>query len=700
MITPGERRKAAQAQGIALTRKIDVPEGCALVATGSLARGDMVEHSDIDLILLCPKSVDVPESLWYPVWESDFRADVAVRTPAECADVAQQDVTAALGALDLRHLRGDEALTQQARDAVVQQWRIMLKKDLGQVVDAAIGRWRRSGSVVSMTRPDIKNGRGGLRDIQLINALALGNVCNPAQLKEEEALLLDVRTLLHHANRRARDILDPEFAVDIAIELGFKDRYALATQLAHNARTIDSAVSQALRQARDLQPRRFVRAQPRKPIDVDVVEVQGRIALARNAQLDDPWLPLRVGAAAARTGLSIAPRVWAQLQQTPTPPELWPRSARADLFTLLGSADCITIIQELDEHGHWETLIPWWGHIRGMIPREPTHIHTIDRHCLEVVALCADQGVEVPRPDLLALAALFHDIAKGHEQPHEALGAEYVKEMATRLQLPPRDTQVVATLVAEHTTMFRLIAAKDPEDPQLARTLLERLHFDPLSLQLLRALVEADSKGTGPGVWTNLRGHAIDCLVHNAKGMLSSISHSAPHLDEVAPLALIQDPHSPSEAKVQWTGEYLREIVRLLALVAAKNWNIVAATVVVENEAVRAQLEVRNHSGSTFDATEFVQAYHSGVFSALPSLAPGAAATAWQGDVLEVRTLDRRAALGALIGVLPEVRWIDQELRGTTMIARCELVEGYDRAEVERDVTRVLSNGYHGYVQH
>ncbi|AZA11701.1 [protein-PII] uridylyltransferase [Corynebacterium gerontici] len=700
-MAPGERRKAVQAEALAVTEHIDVPAGCALAATGSLARAEMAVHSDLDLILLCPDGVSVPETLWYPIWESNFRADVAVRTPAECSEVAQQEVTAALGALDLVHLRGDQELTHHARQAVLQRWRVMLNRDLGRVVDSAIGRWRRSGSVVSMTRPDIKNGRGGLRDIQLIHALALGNVCNPARLEKEQALLLDVRTLLHHSSRRARDILDPEFAVDIAIELGFKDRYALATQLAHHARTIDAAVSQALRQASDLQPRRIVRARPRKPIDVDVVEVQGQIALARNAQVQDPWLALRVGAAAARTGLSIARSVWTQLQHAPAPPELWPKSASADLFTLLGSAAHSTaVIQELDQHGHWEALIPWWGHIRGMIPREPTHIHTVDRHCLEVVALCARQGVDVPRPDLLALAALFHDIAKGTDQPHEALGAQYVRAMATRLQLPSRDSQVVATLVAEHTTIFQLIAGRDPEDPQLARTLLERLHFDPLTLQLLHALVEADSQGTGPGVWTTMRAHAVASLVHNAKSMLSSISPSAPVLPYTQPLALIRSPESPNEARVQWTGEYLRAIVRLLALVAAKNWNIVASTVIVEEEKVRAQLEVRNNSGSTFDAAEFVQAYHSGVFSALPALAPGAVATAWQDDVLEVRTLDRRAALGALIGVLPEVRWIDQELRGTTMIARCKFMAGFDRAKVERDVTRVLSNGYHGYVQH
>ncbi|AZA08993.1 [protein-PII] uridylyltransferase [Corynebacterium pseudopelargi] len=700
MITPAERRKAAAEQAYALLGGVDVPPGAALVVTGSLATNTMAPHSDIDALLLCEPGTEVSESLWYPLWESKLRVDTAVRTPDECAQVAASDITAALGMLEIKHFRGDAALTQKTRDAVLQQWRVMVRKNFEQILDTAIARWRRSGSVVSMTRPDIKHGRGGLRDIQLIQALALGNVCDAPQLESEMQLLLDVRTLLHHTTRRARDVLDPEFAVDIAIELGFEDRYSLATTLAHNARAIDAALAQALQQGRDLVPRRFVRAQPRKPIDVDVVEVAGEVALARNARVDDPWLPLRVGASSVRTGLPIAKSVWKQLEQAPMPPELWPKSAVNDFFAVLSSADhTIAVVRELDEHGHWATLVPWWDAIRDRMPREPIHIHTIDQHCLEVVALCAQQGVEVPRPDLLALAALFHDIGKGQNQPHEALGARYVTEMAARLQLPLRDQQVVANLVEQHTTIFQLLQHQDPEDPALAEAFLDCLHFDPLALQLMEVLVEADSKGTGPGVWTPMRAHSVARVCQAARSNLNQLCFIAPHIDHHVPLALIPDPHAENEATVQWSGEYLRAIVRVLALIAAKNWNITQAAVVVDVAGVRAEFQVRNHTGTAFDPAEFIQAYNSGVFSSLPTLDPGPVATAWQGDVLEVRTLDRRAALGACIGALPEVQWLSQQLRGGTMIAQCKLVDGFDRAKVERDVTRVLSNGYHGYVQ-
>src|SRR5699024_10653439 len=113
------------------------------------------------------------------------------------------------------------------------------------------------------------------------------------------------------------------------------------------------------------------------------------------------------------------------------------------------------------------------------------------------------------------------DIAKGQNRPHAALGAEYVTEMAARLQLPLRDQQVVSTLVAEHTTIFELLQHNDPQDPSLAEQFLDCLNFDPLALQLMEVLVESDSKGTGPGVWTPMRAHNVAQVCQQARSNLN-----------------------------------------------------------------------------------------------------------------------------------------------------------------------------------
>lgn len=267
---PTQLRTEANEKALSLLGSLVLPPGTALAATGSLARGEMTPKSDLDLVLIhtpgdTPSDVD---EVWYPIWDAKMRLDYSVRTPDECAGMISADSTAALALLDLTHIAGNEELTAEARRKVLDTWRREVKKNFNDVVDTAIARWRRSGSVVTMTRPDLKHGRGGLRDLDLINALALANLCNRAQLDEERRLLLDARTLLHVHAGRARDVLDPEFAVDVALDLGFEDRYELSRALAQASKKIDDALTESLNLARNMLPRRTgIRRTVRRPID-------------------------------------------------------------------------------------------------------------------------------------------------------------------------------------------------------------------------------------------------------------------------------------------------------------------------------------------------------------------------------------------------------------------------------------------------
>jgi hypothetical protein len=141
---------------------------------------------------------------------------------------------------------------------------------------------------------------------------------------------------------------------------------------------------------------------------------------------------------------------------------------------------------------------------------------------------------------------------------------------------------------------------------------------------------------------------------------------------------------------VHWRGS---DIIPILALIAAKGWNIVTARIVAERTMVRAEFDVRAMHVGGFNQEEFIQGYKSGVFSTLPTLEPAATATHWFGSVLEVRTVDRRGALGALLNVIPDYTWCTVELPGSTMIARFHLCGAFDRAAVERSITRVLATG-------
>ena len=100
------------------------------------------------------------ENLWYPIWDAKIRLDYAVRTPEECANIIAENTVAGLSLLDLTHVAGDPNLTEQTRKLVLRTWRIVLSRNFNSIIDIAIARWRRSGPVVSMTRPDLKHGRG------------------------------------------------------------------------------------------------------------------------------------------------------------------------------------------------------------------------------------------------------------------------------------------------------------------------------------------------------------------------------------------------------------------------------------------------------------------------------------------------------------------------------------------------------------
>ena len=316
MTSAAQLRARAIDAATRLTQTLSVPPGCALVATGSFARRDMTPYSDLDLILLHPDGTELsPEAaakVWYPIWEAKYHLDHAVRTPSEFAAIAGSDPAAGFAQLDLAFVAGDKQLVDATRAQVYATWRRLLQGNFDAFVDTAIARWRRSGTLATMTHPDIKNGRGGLRDIQFLRALALGNLADAPGLDAERTLLLDVRTLLHTTTRRPRDVLDPEFAADIARELGFADRYELFSAVVAAATTVDRALERALATARGVVAKRSP-TKDRKPLDIGVVDAGGEIRLARTADLSEPWLLLRVAAASARSGRTVPAEVWEQL---------------------------------------------------------------------------------------------------------------------------------------------------------------------------------------------------------------------------------------------------------------------------------------------------------------------------------------------------------------------------------------------------
>ncbi|ORV48544.1 protein-PII uridylyltransferase [Mycobacterium florentinum] len=530
--------------------------GFALVGVGGLGRRELLPYSDLDLMLLHDNVPDdvlqrVADGLWYPLWDANVRLDHSVRTVSGTLTVANGDMIAALGLLDARHIAGDPAQSEELIAGARKQWRTAIRSRMDELVEMTNARWQRCGRIAQRAEPDLKSGRGGLRDVQLLDALGVAQLIDRRGMSRPEIpggslddaylTLLDVRTELHRVSGRGRDQVLAQFADEISAALHTGDRFALARMLSDVGRTIAYHAESGLRTAQNALPRRgisaLVRRPKRRPLDEGVVEYDGEIVLAREAQPErDPGLVLRVAAASANTGLPIGAatlsRLAASVPDLPTP---WPREALDDLLVvLLAGPPMVNTIEALDRTGLWSKLFPEWDAVRDLPPRDVSHVWTVDRHIVETAVNAAPLTTRVARSDLLAIGALLHDIGKGRGVDHCVLGADLVIPIGERLGLEPRDIETLSGMVRHHLLLPVAATRSDLNDPKTIESVSKTLDGDWQLLELLHALAEADSKATGPGVWSDWKASLMEDLVRRCRLVMAGeplpeVEPTAPH---------------------------------------------------------------------------------------------------------------------------------------------------------------------------
>jgi [protein-PII] uridylyltransferase len=525
---------------------VGVGRGSALVAVGTLGRRELVPYSDLDLLLLHDGSRDVAEladSLWYPLWDARIDLDHSVRTIGQAVQVATTDLRAVLGLLDARLIAGDGALFTTMDTAVRRAWRTGIRTRLDELAESAQRRWQRSGDIAHRVEPDLKNGHGGLRDVQLLDALSAGQLLDRVgpEVRAARDLLLDVRTELHRLAGRNHDVLHAQDADEVATALALGDRFDLARSLSGVARTVVYAMDVGLRSARAAVPprgrarlpglRNLRRGPIRRPLAEGVVEQGGEVVLARDANpARDSALALRVAATAARTGMPVATGTLTTLADTA--PELrrpWPRAALEELLSLLGAgAPAVDVIEAMDRTGLWGRLFPEWGAVRDLPPRDRAHVWTVDRHLVETAAQAARLTTTVARPDLLLLGSLVHDLGKGRGADHSVVGAALAEQIGQRLGLPPSDVAILRAMVRHHLLLPHTAARRDLDDPATAQRVVATLGGDPTLLELLVALAEADALATGPGIWNEWRAGLISHLAERCRAVLAGQPLPAP----------------------------------------------------------------------------------------------------------------------------------------------------------------------------
>lgn len=502
----------------------------ALVAVGGQGRRELAPQSDLDLLLLFGKGVDpkdVADGLWYPIWDAGLKLGHAVRTVRDTLTLASEDLETATALLSARHLAGNRSLTDELEEKAKAGWRKRGKRWLEELAESVRTRHSEAGEVAFDLEPDLKDGRGGLRDVHALAwARAAGAEVDPALLAELERhhdTLLEVRIELHRITARPGDRLLLTEQDAVATALGDSDADVLMARVAAAGRAIAWASDESWYEA-DLRSGGGIKERLRRerPLDDGLIVRNGRVALDDVASArTDPVAVLRVALGAARTGKRIDLSTLAALGDCPAMPEPWPQEARQRFVDLvLHGPASIPVVEALDQYDLWCPLLPEWEPTRSLPQRNVFHRYTVDRHLLECSAEAASIAHRTPRPDLLVVAALLHDIGKGHPGDHSEVGEQLAVGIARRMGFDDHDVETIALLVRHHLLLSDVATRRDLDDPATIAMMIDAVG-DAERLALLRALSEADGLATGPTAWGPWKSQLVDQLASRVSAALN-----------------------------------------------------------------------------------------------------------------------------------------------------------------------------------
>jgi [protein-PII] uridylyltransferase len=519
---------AAQADG----RKT-LGKEISLAAVGGYGRGELSPGSDLDILFLHSGKVPADElkafvnDVLYPLWDKKS-VDHSVRTRSETRDAASTDLRVATGLLDIRLIAGNAELVASVKSDSLDFWRKNAKDNLVLLRNSLQERHARAGELAYLLEPDLKEARGGLRDIQALRAISLtGAVVVPLEkVSWAEATLNNVRESLHIASGRGKDRLLFQEQDKVAALLKYSDADAMMSEVARAARSVDflltytwhavehkssDGISRILKRERVTTVAKNVSASNRE-ISIDLLD-----------SLDeDPVVGLRAAATAAQLGLplsldsctDLAARLKKGEGKLSNP---WPEEARDLLITLIGAGETmVDIFESLDQEEIIFEWIPEWLSVRSLPQRNALHRHTVDRHMVETAVYAAKLTRKVQRPDLLLFAALFHDIGKGTQEDHSERGVRLIEPIAKRIGFAGKDVEVLKNLVQHHLLLSSTATRRDLDDPATIQSVIAVIP-DVNTLELLHALSIADGEATGSAGWSDWKATLVNDLVQRVK---------------------------------------------------------------------------------------------------------------------------------------------------------------------------------------
>ncbi|HLI55298.1 MAG TPA: [protein-PII] uridylyltransferase, partial [Acidimicrobiales bacterium] len=507
------------------------PAGLVLVAVGGFGRGTLAPASDLDLLLVhdgIRGVAEVADALWYPIWDSGVGLDHSVRTLKEVRSAMDADVKVALGLLDARVVAGDEALGEKLRRQVLELWQARAQRWLPALAELTRARHERFGDLAFLLEPDLKEARGGLRDLEQLRSLAavapvLASALGDRTLEWAARTLCTARVELQRAGSTSNVLLLQDQDA-VAAAAGMVDADALMTAMADAGRAIAWASDDGWRRVESwLAGPKGRGGGGDVALEPGVVLRDGEVTLAAGADpAVDASLALRVAAASAEQDRPMSRATLERLAaRTLAPDGKWPPEVLQALLRLLGAGRAaIAAVEALDQKGVWLRYLPEWAPVRNRPQRNAYHRYTVDRHLLEAAANASALQSSVRRPDLLLLGALLHDIGKGRGGDHTAVGIEVASSIGERMGLPPADVDILAGMVRHHLLLPEAATRRDLDDPATAASVAAAVG-DRDNLDLLAALAVADGLATGPAAWGPWKAGLVSRLVAQVAATLA-----------------------------------------------------------------------------------------------------------------------------------------------------------------------------------
>lgn len=502
-----------------------LPEGVALAAIGGYGRREMAPESDIDIVLIHQDGQNVgdfAERIWYPVWDRGLKLGHRVDTPEGLLRSARIDLDTATALLDLRHLAGDEAVSLELAVRASAQWSEGAVENATGLADRRSDMHDEFGEVAFELGPDLKNGRGGIRDVQFLGwAAATGMLSSDEvdDLRDAQEVLLRARVALHRQTGRAGDRLVLDYQDDVADALDYADADALMADVAGAARAIAWTTDAAwFAIKRSIAPREASNENQKVG---DGIIVDGSLLSLDAEYPHDPMTLFRVAEVAASRRLFIEQATLDKLcELKDMVPNPWTAEMRKAFTDLLCLGRCaIPVIEAYDQVGLMTALIPQWEPTRSRPQRNAYHRFTVDRHLLEAAAEASSFGDQVERPDLLVLGALLHDIGKGYPGDHTEVGVELIADIGAQMGYDENDRVLLVDMCRHHLLLPDVATRRDLDDDGTIASVADAIGSVRL-LELLRYLTEADSIATGPSAWNASKAKLVATLSERVRFVL------------------------------------------------------------------------------------------------------------------------------------------------------------------------------------